>query len=143
MKYIKAYESIDGDRVRFVSNIIQTIKDILLEVEDLGYETHVYDTCLIIHKPDNKNININEIRDCLLRLKDYLGDKYYDCLVCVDIIRFDGTISTEWKEIDLNENTSIYSFKRDPKFKPNTSSMPLSGTNIDFKKVSIGYHKIN
>lgn len=131
MKYLKLYESIDGDRVRFISNIIQNIKDILLEVEDLGYETQVYDTCLIIYKPDNKNINLDEIKDCLLRLKDYLGDRYYDCLFYITIINLDDSRVRGWKEIDLNEDTSIYSL-----YKPYVHKDP---TNIDLKKVSIGY----
>lgn len=39
MKYIKLYENIEGDRI---SEVTQTIKDILLEIEDDGLNCYLY-----------------------------------------------------------------------------------------------------
>jgi hypothetical protein len=82
MKYIKLYESFNT----------QDIKDILLEVEDLGYGTKIilledetgnygdHEGIMII-APSRGSIKYIEIEDCLLRLKDYLGDRYIECKV--------------------------------------------------------------
>jgi hypothetical protein len=67
---------------------MQDLRDILLEVEDLGYETGIggrdLNYGIIISRPQNfesemKSIRYADLKDCLLRLKDYLGDKYIGC----------------------------------------------------------------
>ena len=103
MKHIRSYSE-------------QDLKDILLEVNDVGFSTIMgeYSTdinCILIRasegvysppsindwiyqigKKDNQIIiktkreekinNINNIvKDCLLRLKDYLGDRYIKCKI--------------------------------------------------------------
>jgi hypothetical protein len=115
MKYIKLYEEIDKDSVIYK---MQTIRDILLEVEDIGYETIVSNNYLAIQKWNNNfndaenKINFGEVKDCLLRLKDYLGGRYISCSIfCSDPVYAHGTkiYVTEWKQIRLDENININS----------------------------------
>lgn len=67
MKYIKLYESFETD-----------IEDILLEITDIGYNvsvTHGVVSHIQIKKDvDLHNINYEEIKDCVLRIKDYLNN---------------------------------------------------------------------
>lgn len=79
MKYIKLYESFETD-----------IKDILLEVTDLGYQTiynYGYSKYIAIFKRST-HINYNEVKDCILRIKDYLGDRYFSCEICDQYNRY-------------------------------------------------------
>lgn len=79
MKYIKLYETFN----------MQDIMDILLEVEDLGYGTKIilleeemHEGIMIIAPNEGRGyIKYIEIEDCLLRLKDYLSDRYIECKV--------------------------------------------------------------
>lgn len=84
MKYIKLYEAFN----------MQDLRDILLEVEDLGYgtastleEKEDREGIMIVApnemRPDNGRgyIKYIEVEDCLLRLKDFLGDSYIECKV--------------------------------------------------------------
>jgi hypothetical protein len=84
MKYLKLYESFETD-----------IEDILLEITDLNYsyaindkhnELGIYNSAYIaITKIDNQGkyefINGNDIKDCVLRLKDYIGNRYICCKI--------------------------------------------------------------
>lgn len=97
MKYIKLYESFETD-----------LEDILLEIEDRGYCTIIFDNYLMIDHPI-RNININEVEDCLLRLKDYLADRYLMCHFAYSYFDENRLLSWSKKEIDLdNLNDLIY-----------------------------------
>ena len=91
MKYLKIYESFETD-----------IEDILLEVSDLGYTVKSIllgksNIGLLIIAPDSKRIKYTEIEDCLLRLKDYLGDKYVGCVIF-------NVASNRWIDFTLSDH---------------------------------------
>lgn len=98
MKYIKLYESFNRD-----------IEDILLEITDIGYEYKIYENKSIYYITINKcstwtftqlSIDFDDIKDCLLRLKDYLGDRYVGC-------DFSNRNELSFKKVELNEDTKI------------------------------------
>ena len=106
MKYIKLYESFNT----------QDIKDILLEVEDLGYGTKIilledetgnygdHEGIMII-APSRGSIKYIEIEDCLLRLKDYLGDNYIGC----KIMYYDNNNKARYELFNLTEECDLKS----------------------------------
>jgi len=77
MKHLKKYnESI---------NKYEDLRDILLELEDDGFVVGIKDTTfnrvkcwyIYIRRPVSKTIFYwDDIKDCVLRIKDYLGDDY-------------------------------------------------------------------
>lgn len=79
MKYIKTYESLTK------GEDMQNLKDILLEVDDMGFVTEVRNTINYINVTiktikigySQKSFDFDEVKDCTLRLKDYAGDRYY------------------------------------------------------------------
>lgn len=93
MKYVKLYESFETD-----------LEDILLEITDLGYEYYIdyftgesehINALIIDNKKGETYIIFDEVKDCLLRLKDYLGNRFIDCTV------YNGVLS-EWKYKSIN-----------------------------------------
>ena len=78
MKHLRKFnESIDQE----------ILNDILLELEDIGMRTDIirgyvssigYIHFIVIKSPDpnNKTIYWGDVEDCILRLKDYLGDNF-------------------------------------------------------------------
>jgi len=110
MKYLRKFnESVDTDN----------LEDILLELEDMGigssyvhespghqlsdltYEKSWIRISIDLIKSYNNNIYINwdDVKDCILRIKNYLGDRFID---------FRCTTANEWNlKIELNEDTII------------------------------------
>lgn len=94
MKYIKLYEAFN----------MQDLRDILLEAEDLGYQymfiRRELNYVISISKAgiEIKSINYDELKDCLLRLKDYLGDKYIGCEI------YKMGISNIWVKFPLTDD---------------------------------------
>lgn len=101
MKYLKLYESfvvrfwgkkaddIGCDSSYVATNDIEeTLREICLELEDCGYEITInvaedYKT-IVINKEKDIIISKDEwlnIIEYLLRIKDYLGDRYLSCKV--------------------------------------------------------------
>jgi hypothetical protein len=119
MKYLRTYESLNSEE-----EFLKDIKDILLEVEDMGYITRIIESTWpkdskeyviwinIINKSLCGNyirpIDFNEIKDCVLRIKDYLGNKFVGCLTQTSDNSMDGV----WRNIDLGEDTTLdYEFR--------------------------------
>jgi len=80
MKYIRLYEEIEL--------LSDNIKDILLEIVHLGYKYSMYQQGIYKYISIAKDhdifteplfIKFDEVKDCVLRLKDFLGDKYVGC----------------------------------------------------------------
>lgn len=105
MKYIKLYETFNK------KEIDQTLKEICLELEDDGYKInfHIirnlfdeeYFYSIEIDARLNEYIRLlifSEIKEYLLRMKDYLGNNY---------IRFRYHTGEVWRNIELNDNTDI------------------------------------
>lgn len=100
MKYIKLYESFETD-----------IEDILLEITDLGYLVLVHhknadminDVSHIQIKKYQKfnKINYEEIKDCVLRLKEYLNNNRIQ-IECN--IYYGSMYNIRWAPFDLSEN---------------------------------------
>jgi len=74
MKYLKRFnESVDEYNIE---EIIQTIKDILLPISDMGYEISITDNrniyIRVVGYPDTPLKVNDEVKDELIRMKDYL-----------------------------------------------------------------------
>lgn len=107
MKYIKPYNR---------KEIEQTLKEICLELEDVGYNIDIdtaEDNIGVInifktgplgrHGMNYLKIEFSEIKEYLLRIKDYLGDNYISSMW---LITKDGNpYIDEWVKFDLNEDT--------------------------------------
>jgi hypothetical protein len=90
MKYIKSYKLFESVSYSELSDVESDLEDILLEAEDLGYETVVFysselgtpknenifqiDTSISV-KSYNSYLNINEISDCIDRIIHYMRSK--------------------------------------------------------------------
>lgn len=106
MKYIRLYESFDK------TEIDQTLREICLELVDDGYNINFHIISLFgtddeyfysieIDARLNGYIRLlifSEIKEYLLRMKDYLGNNY---------IRFRYHTGEVWREIELNDDTDI------------------------------------
>jgi len=109
---------------KFNESIREDIEDILLELKDIGFTIDIipkqykaYSTgTIFIEKSENENYTYRddgynrlefkweEIKDCVLRLKDYLGKNF---------ISFEYTLGGEeyegvWEKVDLNNDTVIF-----------------------------------
>ena len=80
MKHIKTYKIFE----EYGSEIIETIKDICLEIDDKGYATCIshdvaFNYFLWVNKKRNEMsspaFQYDEVKDVIDRLKDYLGNK--------------------------------------------------------------------
>ena len=83
------------------------IKDICIELEDIGMTVEIDDYGVEIFAEDK--IIWEDVKDCLLRLKDYLGEDYLFFeykLGRVSDGRWDNK-QWEWIRIELNEKTYI------------------------------------
>lgn len=104
MKYIKLYETFNK------KEIDQTLKEICLELEDDGYEISISSPPSFISHHIVNSIKISkgcgfpfsDIKEYLLRMKEYLGDNY---------IQFnylsDDAVPYRWREVELNDDTDI------------------------------------
>lgn len=105
MKYIKLYEEIDNE-----SEISQTLKEICLELEDDDYTittkglTGDYKYFFAIRRytndgKDHQKLEFSEIKEYLLRIKDYLGKNY---------VGFRWYNGGAWKRhVVLDNNTNV------------------------------------
>lgn len=102
MKYLRLYEAYTHE------DDILEIEDILLEVKDLGYEvilqghgnTYLYNFRIRIFKIAPQKVNFDEVKDCLLRLKGYVGDRFVDFAV------YQPTMEG-WRHIELCEDSKL------------------------------------
>lgn len=112
MKYIKLYEafilnnnsSFDDEDID--DEVEKTLRDICLELEDLGYNiiinVEVGINSLVINNGlgfDSPTMDWEDIKEYLLRVKDYLGNKYigFSCF----------TLKSYWDVTELNEKTQL------------------------------------
>ncbi len=83
MKYLKLFEAYPGEPIRPVPNtqVEDDIKDICIELEDLGFNIHInpYTGVIFIYRKHNMYqhipFNFTEIKEVVKRIKDYLGSK--------------------------------------------------------------------
>jgi hypothetical protein len=123
MKHLKAYKIFESTE--------QDLKDILLELEDMGYRVIYEDDVngAITGKPGNvkaivvrdvirssdwEGLPWSELKEYALRIKGYLGDKYLSFMFRFrDVIkpRFPGVSVIEtynpYQTIELNDDTEI------------------------------------
>ena len=98
----------------------QEIEDICLELKDLGYtiniEKHEDFTKIICSKlkdmganvfPEFIDVNWNEVKDCFLRLQDYVGYRYIGFYYKTREFHNFGDKRTNTQYIPLNEDTKI------------------------------------
>ena len=127
MRHVKMFNEMNSE----ISN--QDIKDICLELEDLGYtikmegfgnssnpvnSNYVKIRCnKIIHYNGLSgltDLKWNEIKDCFLRLKDYLGDRYVQFFYYSNNKSKMGHVHHEdtgrFHRIILNDNTNLDNF---------------------------------
>lgn len=97
------------------------LKDILLELEDIGYRvvsnakvaSPVDNGVKAIFVRDNTDTSDvvglpwSELKDYALRIKDYLGDKYLGFMWRPILINHQSTSNSPYKTIELNEDTEI------------------------------------
>lgn len=100
MKYLNTYKLYEA----FVDDEdIQIIKDILLEVTDIGYQVSIYKmteyTRIIINLPYEANFQFDEIKDCVLRLKDYSGYRFTELTINYNY--------TSWDAVKLTDDVVI------------------------------------
>lgn len=113
MKYLKSYKILEELNIK--DDDIQNLKDMLLELNDIGYITNIRETvnCLNIvidlpkksrvgtpNIPLEQSFNFEDIKECVLRIKDYSGDRYVSSDVKYDY-------GNHWKRIKLQEDTVI------------------------------------
>jgi hypothetical protein len=104
MRYLKLYESFDSD-----------LEDILLEITDMGYSYSIdkYNKHYIViykiapqdHVSRYEDMRQYDIKDCLLRLKDYLGDNYIGC----KIMYYDNNNKARYELFNLTEECDLKS----------------------------------
>ncbi len=78
MKYLKGYKLFES---KSRNDIISDLKDICLDLSDNGFVIEIGSDCLFIYKGKYsgggyKELDINEINDTLIRIKEYLGDRW-------------------------------------------------------------------
>lgn len=116
MKYLKVYEEYDNIEIYLQKlssdskNKINDIEDILLEVNDLGYIsgiTHIRisNSTMIYVRRNIGMIVFNEVKDCLLRIKDYLGDNYDHCDIKSSVVN--NIWGCKYYSVELDESLQI------------------------------------
>lgn len=102
MKYIKSINeilSING----LDEELLSDIHDMLLEITDLGYEytiqKSIYSTGFSLTISNENVDDFNIIKDCVLRIKYYLGERYLRC----SLFR----IGKGWVSIELDESLDM------------------------------------
>ncbi len=76
---------------------VDDVKDICIELEDAGFEVTFPDTggeilLRINIKKNSGYFKYNEVKEVLLRLKDYLGEHWYNGMVILSQQLYDTTI---------------------------------------------------
>jgi len=112
MKHLKRYNELkEWQSTNFDSINIEDVKDILLELEDIGfairYKYDTLDKISIECKTQKDEIIWGDVKDCILRLKKYLGDSYSYSRIYSDRYRQERKIITPYSE-NMDENTSVY-----------------------------------
>jgi len=105
MKYLKSINELIVNKTGYSlpKKTINELRDICLEIEDLGYTTILHRfpfgdrRSFIMIKFNGKHFDY-DLKECCLRLKDYLGENYLDFKYRWD--KFS-------KEIQLTENTEL------------------------------------
>lgn len=93
----------------------EDLQDILLELTDLGYGYLLSFNTGVISIYDNKSWKNgyiwDDIKDCILRIKDYLGPKYLSMRIG-SVINVGGerTINSKRYHENLNNDTEIKGF---------------------------------
>jgi len=122
MKHLKTYKLFESTETE------QDLKDILLELKDMGYRVLYNDDITdgrLTGEPESGDIKAIIVRDVMrpsdwielpwselkeyaLRIKDYLGDKYLSFMWRKVISDNPGTLGDNpYKTIELNEETEI------------------------------------
>ena len=123
MKHIKTYGKFTDVHYKVFESTELDLKDILLELKDMGYRVIYDDGYRINGEPGNVKAIIvrdvmrpsdwielpwSELKEYALRIKDYLGDKYLSFQWRKVISDNPGTIGDNpYKTIELNEETEI------------------------------------
>ena len=115
MRYIKSYKIFESEKVNVM---LQTIKDILLPISDMGYNPSVVDNTVdwgpFVKDPTELTIRIvtytddpleitSEVIDEFNRLNDYLESSGYN--MCVKYVRG----KPQWQQLEDTYNDFIYS----------------------------------
>ena len=79
MKYLKRFNESNTD------DVIQTVKDILLPINDMGYNVSVteyrYELAIKVVSPLDKSLLMtDEVKEEFIRMKDYLESEGYDSI---------------------------------------------------------------
>lgn len=121
MKYLKKFnesiKNIDDD-------VIQTIKDILLPISDMGYEISIIEddkegfTQLVIRVVqylDDLLLITNEVKEDFIRMKDYLESEGFDSIKAY-YITLSPRGQTEQRKIEEFDDFINHSFDYDPNY---------------------------
>lgn len=120
MKYIKRYKIFESKE--FFEGIEVDIKDILLEVEDIGYysfytyyEYHKLVAISIYKFPHEKPIELEEVKDCVNRIFEYvksentswlnlsIEDRYSNDIInaVINVKNIENIEPSIWEENDI------------------------------------------
>ena len=110
MRYLKRFNESNND------DVIQTVKDILLPISDMGYEISVVSEVVfakfrtnqliirVVTYVDKPLLITDEVKDEFLRMKDYLQSEGYNSIVAHYYTRFnavpDSPSNKDVKELD-------------------------------------------
>ena len=110
MRYLKRFNESNND------DVIQTVKDILLPISDMGYEISVVSEVVfakfrtnqliirVVTYVDKPLLITDEVKDEFLRMKDYLQSEGYNSILAHYYTRFnavpDSPSNKDVKELD-------------------------------------------
>ena len=109
MKYLKRFnESVDEYNIE---EIIQTIKDILLPISDMGYEISVVENnkefvIRVVSWGDQSLLITDEVKEEFMRMKDYLQSEGYNSIEVLYHLATPGAISS--REIKVFDDFMKY-----------------------------------
>jgi hypothetical protein len=101
MKWLKTYKIFESKE-----DIIQTIKDILLPIFDMGYEISVVENnkefvIRVVSWGDQSLLINDEVKEEFIRMKDYLESEGYNSIEVLYYLATPGSISSrDIKEFD-------------------------------------------
>jgi hypothetical protein len=101
MKWLKTYKIFESKE-----DIIQTIKDILLPISDMGYEISVVENnkefvIRVVSWGDQSLLINDEVKEEFIRMKDYLESEGYNSIEVLYYLATPGSISSrDIKEFD-------------------------------------------
>jgi hypothetical protein len=116
MKYLKRFnESVDKSNI---SEVIQTIKDILLPITDMGYEVSVKDyqhlesgenelIIRVVNYTDPTLEMDDEVKDEFIRMNDYLGSLGIFSVKALYVMPWLSTAGGKQIKVDFSEFISI------------------------------------